>query len=492
MKKIMLFAAACVALVACNKNIDTTAPKTEEAMAFEKGQSVTLAVNTEEPTRVTSSLDATTGAVNFAWEAGDKIKVTVGTESAEFTLSKGEGTATAEFTGIMPAAGNTFDVQYPVEDPDLSSQTYVENALPKDMMKMTATGCTIADGFTIIPQYSVLRLNLWGDKTVGKIVVTNTSSTDSYTLNITDGKALGTTSDAATSFFIVVPNGECAFSAEIFDKNSNHIDKVLAKQTFKSGNIINMPALKVLENALPGFFSVSATKKVRFSKGCLYYNHSKTSFAFEDNQYSFASSYNTNHISHFRWANNSGTLSSDISSAISTSTSISGSTSDIFFTNATATTPRTDFTVAGQKGIWRTLSGGTSGEYKYLLTVRTVNGGTGVGKSFQPVNITGVSGYSKLYGLLIYPDGYTAQVTASTPPTYSTSQLSELEAAGCVFLPSTGYRNGQSVTTGNNYFWTSTPYSAQNAYVLKIQASPEMNNTYRKRGHTVRLVCEIQ
>jgi len=89
MKKIMLFAVACVALAACSKEIDTTP---ETVTSFEKGQTVTLTVKTGDQTKVSSEL-VTTGEekdkVNFKWEDGDKIKVTVGSESAEFILSSG-------------------------------------------------------------------------------------------------------------------------------------------------------------------------------------------------------------------------------------------------------------------------------------------------------------------------------------------------------------------------------------------------------------------
>jgi len=206
----MLFAAACVALVACTKNMDTTTPKGGDATAFEKGQKVTLSVNAGDQTKVSSALDVTTGAIDFKWETGDKIKVTVGIESAEFTLSSGAGTASAQFTGTMPAAGNTFDVQYPVTDPDLSSQTYVTNALPKDKMKMTATGCTIEDGFTLTPQYAALRLNLCGlNREVSQIVVTNTTANPnvSYTLTCNNTVRVGKSATDATPFCIVVPGG---------------------------------------------------------------------------------------------------------------------------------------------------------------------------------------------------------------------------------------------------------------------------------------------
>jgi len=73
--------------------------------------------------KVSSTADATTGEISFKWQADDAIKVTVGTESATFTVSKLiNGGASAEFTGTMPEGGELFDVQFPVTDPNLTSQ----------------------------------------------------------------------------------------------------------------------------------------------------------------------------------------------------------------------------------------------------------------------------------------------------------------------------------------------------------------------------------
>jgi len=253
MKKIMLFAAACAALAACNKNIDSTTPKSDNPDAFVKGQEVTLAVSAPSSTKVSSSLDATTGDVSFKWETGDKIKVTVGTKSAEFTLSSGAGESSATFKGKMPASGETFDVQYPVADltnQDLISQTYVANGLPKDKMKMTATECTVGNAFELTPQFAALRLNLWGSKTVGKIEVIKIDTTDpSFTLDCGTGATIGTTEAESTAFFIVVPAGSFRFSAEIFDNAATPASickfETTSAKTFTAGQILNMPAKEV-------------------------------------------------------------------------------------------------------------------------------------------------------------------------------------------------------------------------------------------------------
>jgi len=276
MKKIMLFAAACVALAACNKNIDTTSP--EKATAFEKGQKVTLTVNTGDQTKVTSNLDGSTGAVDFKWQTGDMIKVTVGSESHDFTLKSGAGESTATFEGTMPAAGESFNVQYPVTDPDLTTQTYSSTeAIPHDKMKFTATGCTLGNPFTLTPQNAALRLNLYGiERKVSQIVVTNTTSTaspkPSYALSISPAVTISNDKNTPTPFFIVVPAGasEWNFTTEVTSEPvtpstytlpkypsatepnygsgiliANVLFGTTSAKTFKAGEILNMAALSL-------------------------------------------------------------------------------------------------------------------------------------------------------------------------------------------------------------------------------------------------------
>jgi len=150
----------------------------------------------------------------------------------------------------MPATGETFDVQYPAgDDPDLSSQTYVANALPKDKMKMAATDCTLGIPFTLTPQYSAIRLNLYGtSKTISKIIVKDASS-NTYTLTINPAVLLPTTSATAQAFLIVVPVGNYKFSAEIFDNAATPASickfEPSAAQIFSAAGILNMSAKEV-------------------------------------------------------------------------------------------------------------------------------------------------------------------------------------------------------------------------------------------------------
>lgn len=127
---------------------------------------------------------------------------------------------------------------------------------------------------------------------------------------------------------------------------------------------------------------------------------------------------------------------------------------------------------------WRTL---TQAEWNYLFNTRTVNGGTGSGKSYtlgQTVN--------NVLGVVLYPDDYTGSA-------YTTgSDWATFESAGCVFLPAAGNRNGSSV--GNvgyqGYYWSSTASITNTAYTVYFNSDALNADIISSRhvGFSVRLV----
>jgi len=258
MKKIILLAAACAVLFACTK-VDKENPLIGEGTAFMKGQKVTLTVSAgtgTQSTKVSSELNADGETVDLKWKGGDKILVKVGeSATAEFTLSGGAGTTEASFSGVMPAAGSTFSIQYPVTVPDINNQTYSSdgNSILHDEMLFTATNCTLGQSCTLAAQNAVLRLNLYGEKSIGKIVVTNTSSESTpkpaYTLSCGSGVEPGKGSEPKP-FFIIVPEGSYIFKVESFDTEStpavilsHELSAATEQNRLKNGSVLNMPPL---------------------------------------------------------------------------------------------------------------------------------------------------------------------------------------------------------------------------------------------------------
>ena len=248
-----------------------------------------------------------------------------------------------------------------------------------------------------------------------------------------------------------------------------------------------------------GPFSVSPTQKVNFAQGNLKFTRTSTSdawstgkFSFMDNQYDYIETTNVSGdyanetaIGLFGWA------TSNINEPANTyyypwETDDSDNTkygSGITTANVNWATDYANYDWGKNMGTgWRTL---TKDEWEYLFNTRTVNSGTGNGKSYtfgQSVNGT--------LGVVLYPDNYTGA-------TYTTgSDWSKFENKGCVFLPAAGYRIGTSVYDVGSYggYWSSTSYSGASAYGVSFYGSNvyPANDYYRSHGFSVRLVKNVE
>jgi hypothetical protein len=164
--------------------------------------------------------DPTNGAIKLTWNEGDQIKVTVNGVSETFILKSGAGKAEGEFEGFMPAEGTTYTVDYPVTAPDLANQKYVANGFGDELMSMHAENGDL-NGFTLEAQNALLGLHLTGSKALSDIVVTNSKTGDTYTLDC-QGVTL---KSEATLFYIVVPADTWAngFKVEVLQDDKSLI-----------------------------------------------------------------------------------------------------------------------------------------------------------------------------------------------------------------------------------------------------------------------------
>ena len=153
---------------------------------------------------------------------------------------------------------------------------------------------------------------------------------------------------------------------------------------------------------------------------------------------------------------------------------------------------------------WRTLS---YSEWRFLLYARNTQNG------YRFVKCTL---WNNMQGMIIFPDDFNTNISIPTlnldNGQYSSFVISseqtfhnEFEVKGCVFLPTSGYRDGTTVLSvyARGYYWTSS-YNKDNdiAHLLGIDAGgiiigtykPDMNftavgrNTYM--GCAVRLVYD--
>ncbi len=247
-----------------------------------------------------------------------------------------------------------------------------------------------------------------------------------------------------------------------------------------------------------GLFSVSSTKKVYFSQGNLFAsvkNGNITDYKFADNQYSTAESssmnVNNNYVGYtgnvglFGWGNNSNNLNT------------STTPGDYASTDLTESTDWGSLSISGTHTGWRTL---TSLEWSYLLNP---NGNSGRSDNFRYA----MANIHSTNGLILFPDGFnptTMGVTISNenPQATTSSQVeytlysddnwAKMEAAGAIFLPAAGIRNGTSVSvvSAQGNYWSATCYSNDQAHRLLFSESDfaPYNAHSRYLGCSVRLV----
>ena len=153
-------------------------------------------------------------------------------------------------------------------------------------------------------------------------------------------------------------------------------------------------------------------------------------------------------------------------------------------------------------GIWRTL---TKDEWVYLMNTRSTSSGVRYAKAC----VMGTN------GLIIVPDNwsksiYTLDSVNRASATYTSNTINatnwtNMENAGCVFLPAAGGRGGTSVNFVGSFgiYWSATCNSSYDAYDLSFGSSslnPSSNSDRyyngdrygRDGGQSVRLVRSAQ
>ena len=303
------------------------------------------------------------------------------------------------------------------------------------------------------------------------------------------------------------------------------------------------PANRTSDSMLNGVFSVSATKKVRFSRGNLQYRASTDTWRFAEHQWDIvgmgfgqtyedfyctiggtvtdgnniliSSSYN-GWIDLFGWATSGWDNTEEDPYAVNYNP-WSVIDNYVHYYNISGFGPssnQTDQNLTGESAnydwgcnqigedaprMWRTL---TKDEWYYLLCTRRnadnkygvakVNGVTGV--VILPDDWIGVPvGCNFTPGMADVGSWYDWDSVAATN-VYSAEQWIKMEAAGAVFLPCAGVRYGsipQGVGAFGSY-WSTTANYDFGAYALYFDfVCFNLNGkALREEGHSVRLVSE--
>lgn len=399
-----------------------------------------------------------------------------------------------------------------------------------------------------------------GSNTVSGISVSLTPKTGGiYNLrtgtwsSVSTGSAISIASSTVGTQFndvLLVP-GEYTVSCSWTSDSSTHTNVVSEPFTFRAGrnvvlNIVLGPdATVTLEDiALPGLFSVAKDKKVRFARGNLQVvvDHSSSVYVGGGG---FGTSYNLYYgdwqVAEHQYdviGNNPGNNSLadgtivDLFSWVGESATYDTyglndveDVNDLFFGDSSTDDLKTDWgsipdIVDKYEGTWRVLE---STEWQVLLKSRT-NALTKIGKATITLSSGSVS------GIVLLPDSWSLPSNCSfqsgtysvypttgaatnqylrsstsvfTDNTYSATAASgssnawvDMEDAGAVFLPCTGYRIGTIVqATSQGHYYSSTSSSDTDAYGIyftnrNIYGAQNEYSMSRFRGCGVRLVCD--
>ena len=462
----------------------------------------------------------TSGAGQFAgtltWQSGETFSGTI------YTQNLYEGTIDALLDGnyatLLPAGYESYDYLEIMDEgyeallgESANNSFATSKKLAVEQLSFEHGEYTSGTGFVLKPQNAILNFTVTGF--VPNTKVTASLSDGSPLFNI-EGDV--TTDGSGNATFAMGLEGSSDLNEFSLTVAGNAITLVSSSKVLEAGKIYNITR-NAIPGALVGKFSVSSTDKVYFSKGNLQYTKITGKWSFMDHQYSTvettSQAIGTDYasqdvVSLFGWGtsgwNNGNTYYQPYNTTF-TSSGYGPKNGSSYTYNLTGTYANADWGIynaisngGNTAGTWRTL---TKDEWTYLFNTR----------SASTVNGTANARYAKAYlfgtthGVIIFPDDYTHPAGVTAPigineesstswsgNKYTATDWAKMEAAGCVFLPAAGRRDGTNIFNVNEYvrYWTSTYSSASLAYLVDISSSSmkPVNDFQKAFGYAVRLV----
>lgn len=477
---IMAYCAAIVGLASCGNENGTVAPG--------KSMQAKVSVVNEQ---LTSRAAWNESMTDFAWAEGDNVAFYAPDGAASTLEYSQEQTA---FTGMMTTSteDGTWYAAFPaasaIEDPnyDLRKQsgTLADFSNNYDIMLGECQDIKAGEvpseismqhkmALLVITNNLTNAFQLVGRTSEGKVITglrlkDGALSVNTATYNTSGNNPYLCEISAGATCYVAVPTQTVKLQDNKADAMAAVINKnPLSLEPGKKYTLaINAKAQS--STLLPGEFSVSATKKVQFTKGNLYWDGS--AFKFEANQTDFPTSWDVNHVGHFYW---SKTVSV---ACVPIYDNASESASDKLFCGED-----NKITVEGTEGFYAL----SSDEWLYLIKTRAN------ASNLRKYGVS-VTNNSTTYTncLIIAPDGFAGTLQSS----YT---LADINSLGLVCLPAVGCRQG-SYDGGSvlcnagdcGYYWSSTPAESDWALNLFFESDgiyASGSNT-RDIGHSLRLV----
>ena len=443
------------------------------------------------------------------WQDGDMVKIYSNTANGDFAVSQSSGTNTVLSSNVSLGSG-PYKAIYPAS----IAQSATTIMLPAAQTNTNGS----PDGFPMYAESNNRSLsfkNLCGllkivlpakaNTTLASVKLTvNQQVTGTSIVSYIDGASTPTSGGNTITVqcsqslanggvvWITLPAGSyTGLDLEFTDNKGcvctlTHKDNASAVPVNRSQyTTINLSSTSVTflptEGVLNGEFSVSSSKKVRFSKGNLQYNVSNQTWQFAANQYDYlGSSNNASSIVDYFGYGNSTTL-----------TFTSSNNNDFQTWNDWGQNSITNGGVNGD--IWSTL---TSAEWDYLLKRSS-------GTKYGGATVDGKKGFVILPDDWTTPAGRTFTPGVSSNNSYTADEWAVMEDAGAVFLPAAGNRpsstSGISNVGTHGFYWTTTGYDPTYAYSVKFGGTGSSSYAYdadykseRHHGLSVRLVYEVR
>ncbi len=446
------------------------------------------------------------------WQDGDMVKIYSNTANGDFTASQSGGTSTV-LSGNVSLGRSPYKAIYPAS---------IAQSATTIMLPATQTNTNGSpDGFPMYAESTSKTLNfknLCGllkivlpakaNTTLASVKLTvNQQVTGTATVSYTDGAITHTSGGNTITVqceqslanggvvWITLPAGSytgldlkftdtkgCVCTLTHKD-NASEVPVNRSQYTtidLSNTSVTFLPT----EGVLNGEFSVSGTKKVRFSKGNLQYNVTNQTWQFAANQYDYLGSSNSINgvMDLFGWG--TGNEPTRTSTNWRDYTTFSDWAAHVVSNGG------------GNADIWSTLS---KEEWAYVL-----NGRTGASGKRATATVNGVHGVVLLPDVWTLPSGcdFTSGIANGWNQNYyDDTEWGKMEASGAVFFPAAGCRVGTGVSNcgSNGYYWSaSTVYnnSYEYAYCFKFGNNYVYDEGENKgnphHGMSVRLVYEVR
>lgn len=316
------------------------------------------------------------------------------------------------------------------------------------------------------------------------------------------------------SYYLYIPNGEDhKLKFTISCRDNNNFQLISYTRSFSEATAIARNTITNVNAAVgqsgwasasEGFgFSVASSKRVTFAPGNLEYNGGSNEWRIAQSPVNFIKTWNTSSwVGHFGW----GTWAQSPSSIVLASNNsddydwgMSDSAQiDVSWVVDNGSCTRES---AYNSSNWRLPTGD---EWQYVLFTRNASTVDGVANArFARATVCGVK------GLILFPDVYVhPQVSCDFSNRVNAIQSffnaivvnaedwQLMESAGCIFLPSAGYRDGVTIAGGDNqsggrYNSSTCQSDGKCSFLFYDASSCQFQNGARYFGRSIRLVKDM-